>query len=237
MKKCREDVDTGIYNKDNELYAKLVKQLYAKFPGGVTFPPEYGDFVQNNLTQLLIRLARYKFVSRMLKKSDSVLEIGSGSGLGSILLGQHCSFITGIDVKQTEVEEARSINRRENVEFKVGDFFKMNLEKKYDAVIAMDVIEHMPEEKGNELVRLMATNLKKSGMIIIGTPSLYSYPYQGKLSQASHVKCYDLDELVTMVEKYFLRTLTFSMNDEVVHTGYHKMAWYYFVLAFYPINF
>jgi len=28
--------------------------------------------------------------------------------------------------------------------------------------------------------------------------------------------------------------ITYSMNDEVVHTGHHKMAWFYFVLCFCP---
>ncbi|CAK0778835.1 hypothetical protein WCLP8_820002 [uncultured Gammaproteobacteria bacterium] len=29
----------------------------------------------------------------------------------------------------------------------------------------------------------------------------------------------------------FKRTFLFSMNDEVVHTGFCKMAWFFFVIA------
>jgi 2-polyprenyl-3-methyl-5-hydroxy-6-metoxy-1,4-benzoquinol methylase len=137
-------------------------------------------------------------------------------------------------VKTTEVEEARSINRRENVEFKVGDFFELEAVTQYDVVVALDIIEHMPVEQGHKLTAAVARHLKPNGMAVIGTPSIYSHEYQGQLSKASHVKCYDQQELVALVENYFGRTLVFSMNDELVHTGFPKMAWYYFVLAFVP---
>jgi 2-polyprenyl-3-methyl-5-hydroxy-6-metoxy-1,4-benzoquinol methylase len=226
-------VDIGPYNLDLERYQQLVDELYANYPG-ITLPPEYAYFVQEDLLRLLIRLARYKFVARLLKKTDRALEVGCGSGLGSIFLSQHCTHVTGLDVKTTEVEEARSINRRENVEFKVGDFFELEAVTQYDVVVALDIIEHMPVEQGHKLTAAVARHLKPNGMAVIGTPSIYSHEYQGQLSKASHVKCYDQQELVALVENYFGRTLVFSMNDELVHTGFPKMAWYYFVLAFVP---
>jgi len=33
------------------------------------------------------------------------------------------------------------------------------------------------------------------------------------------------------MENYFHTVLMFSMNDEVVHTGYHKMAQYLFAVC------
>lgn len=227
-------VDTGCYNRDKESYSQLIHELYSQYPDSITLPPEYAYFVNKNLLQLLIRLARYKFVARLVKGSDHVLEVGSGSGLGSIFLAQHCSRVMGIDVKTTEVEEAKSINQRENVEFVAGDFFEMPDELKFDVIVSLDVIEHMPTEQGERLLSNMANHLKPSGMAIIGTPSCYSYEYQSALSKASHVKCYDQKELLSLTDNFFGRTMAFSMNDELVHTGFHKLAWYYFVLAFMP---
>jgi len=236
VKKNKKDIDTGLYNRDNELYAELVKDLYREYPEGIKLPPEYASFVQNDLLRLLIRLARYKFVARMLKKKDSVLEIGCGSGLGSIFLSQYCAHVTGIDIKTTEIEEARSINLRTNVEFKVENLFTMNKSKTWDVIVALDVIEHMPISQGEELIAFIPELLSQTGMLVIGTPSIYSYQFQGSLSKASHVKCYDLQELLSIVDAYFGRTIAFCMNDELVHTGFAKMAWYYFILAFLPIR-
>ncbi|PYS24700.1 MAG: hypothetical protein DMF72_04500 [Acidobacteria bacterium] len=226
-------VDIGRYNADPESYQRLVDELYANNPS-ITLPPEYASFIKDNLLRFLIRLARYKFVARLVKKSDRVLEVGCGSGLGSIFLSQHCAHVTGLEVRTTEIEEAKLINRRPNVDFVVGDLFELETSEKFDVVVNLDVIEHMPLEQGREFVAVMSRHMKAAGMLVIGTPSIYSYEYQSPLSKASHIKCYDQDELVSLVDEHFGRTLAFSMNDEVVHTGFSKMAWYYFVLAFLP---
>ena len=226
-------VDIGSFHKNPEDYQRLVDELYKDYPN-ITLPPEYAYFFEKDLLRLLIRLARYKFIARLVKETDHVLEIGSGSGVGSIFLGQHCAHVTGLDVKSTEVEEARLINRRGNVEFKTGDFFQLESIKQYDVVLGMDVIEHMTVEQGHKLLEAMTRHIKPNGMAVIGTPSIYSFEYQSPLSKASHVKCYDQEELLDLVGNYFSRALAFSMNDEVTHTGHPKMAWYYFVLAFYP---
>ncbi len=231
QKRKTAKVDIGQYNADPAEYRKLVEELYSKYPP-ITLPPEYAQFVEENLLRFMIRLARYKFVARMLKKTDRVLEVGSGSGLGAVFLGQHCAEVTGIEVKTSELEEARALNRRDNVKFVKADLFTLPDTHRYDCVLALDVIEHMPVAQGRKLVQAMARQVKDTGLVIIGTPSLHSYPYQSPLSKASHVKCYDLPELVEVIEGSFQRTLSFSMNDELVHTGHPKLAWYYFVLAF-----
>ncbi|SRR6266480_3948312 len=226
-------VDIGHYNADPELYQKLIDELYADNPP-ITLPPEYGAFFKNDLLRLFIRLARYKFVARLIKKTDRLLEIGSGSGVGSVFLAQHCAHVTGLEVKTGEVAEAHAMNRRDNVTFIIGDLFDQPPEQVYDVVAALDVIEHMPVPQGDKLVAAMTARLKPDGMLVIGTPSLYSYDYQSALSKASHVKCYDQQELLALIERHVARALPFSMNDEMVHTGFPKMAWYYFVLGFGP---
>lgn len=225
--------DIGRYNKDPERYKVLVEELYEKYPS-ITLPPEYAQLIQENLSRFLIRLARYKFVARLCRKTDHLLEVGCGSGLGTIFLGQQCARVVGLDVKGSELEEARSINRRSNVEFRNGDVFSYLPSEKFDVVASLDVIEHMSEDQGRRFVRALIPHLNLNGMVVIGTPSVYSYPYQSPLSQASHVKCYDREELVAILDDSFGRVLAFSMNDEIVHTGSPQMAWYYFIVAFNP---
>jgi 2-polyprenyl-3-methyl-5-hydroxy-6-metoxy-1,4-benzoquinol methylase len=225
-------VDIGTYNKNNKLSKKLVEQWYESYPDGVTLPPEYAHFIEHDVNRFLIRLARYKFAAKMLERSDSVLEVGSGSGLGSIFLSQYCKSVTGIDIKSTEIAEAKRFTRRKNVRFIQKDLFDLDDSQVFDAVVALDVIEHMTARTGKRLIAEMARRIRGNGMVIIGTPSIYSYPYQGKLSQASHVKCYDQDELRSLMSPYFGRIIAFSMNDEVVHTGNPKMSWYYFMIGF-----
>jgi hypothetical protein len=66
---------------------------------------------------------------------------------------------------------------------------------------------------------------------VIGLPSLESQPYASPQSKAGHVNCKSGPELKRLMEEYFHNVFLFSMNDEVVHTGFHKMANYVFAIG------
>jgi 2-polyprenyl-3-methyl-5-hydroxy-6-metoxy-1,4-benzoquinol methylase len=221
------------FTYDPALYDALVREQHERFPS-IVLPPEYAELFETNTLQVLIKLARYKFVARMLKKADDVLEVGSGTGLGAIFLSQHVGHVTGLEIKPHDYEAACSVNRRKNVQFHLRSLFDYDQQLKHDAVIALDVLEHFSAEDGRILVERLASHCKPNGVVIVGTPSLHSFPYQGKYSQAAHIKCYDQAELVALIDSCFGRSIAFSMNDEMVHTGHPKLAWYYFCLGFMP---
>jgi 2-polyprenyl-3-methyl-5-hydroxy-6-metoxy-1,4-benzoquinol methylase len=218
---------------DPQRYDQLVSEQHSRFPS-ITLPPEYAELFEINTLQVLIKLARYKFVARLLRKHDDVLEVGSGTGLGAIFLSQHARHVTGLEIKPHDHAAASAASRRANVVFLLQSLFDYDPEAKHDAVVALDVIEHLTVEVGDQFVRRMAHHCKSNGIVAIGTPSIHSYPYQSKYSQAAHVKCYDQEELTKLMDRHFDRTLTFSMNDEIVHTGHPKLAWYYIVIGFMP---
>ena len=226
----------GQYHNNPDKYGDLVDSLCEEYKEGIKLPPEYAFFFKENLLSFLIRLSRYKFVAKQLNQQDQVLEISCGSGVGSIFISQFYKKVTGIDVKNYEIQEAISINKRENVEYLVKDFFDIEHNRKFDVIVALDVIEHLTDNEANKFIENTRHHLTSCGLLVIGTPSIHSSPYQGPLSQASHVKCYDQPELIELMQKFYDRCLSFSMNDELVHTGNSKMAWYYFVMAFYPRN-
>jgi 2-polyprenyl-3-methyl-5-hydroxy-6-metoxy-1,4-benzoquinol methylase len=218
---------------DPARFEQLLQEQYARFPS-INLPPEFAELFETNTLQLLIKLARYKFVARLLKADDDVLEVGSGNGIGTIFLAQHTRHVTGLEIKPRDYDAACSINRRRNVDFLLQSVFDHDTSRRYDAVVSLDVIEHLPVEEGKKFVAQMARLCEPDAVAIVGTPSIHSYPYQGKYSQASHIKCYDQSELVALMDGHFDRTLAFSMNDEIVHTGHPKLAWYYFVLGLLP---
>ena len=62
-------------------------------------------------------------------------------------------------------------------------------------------------------------------------PSIESQRYASPQSKEGHINCKSGKELKLLMDKYFYDFFLFSMNDEVVHTGYEKMAHYLFVLC------
>ena len=214
-------------------FEQLLQEQYARFPS-VSLPPEFAELLETNTLQLLIKLARYKFAARLLKAKDKVLEVGSGNGVGAIFIAQHVAHVTGLEIKPRDHQAACSINRRDNVELRLESVFDHDTSLRYDAVVSLDVIEHFAVEEGRKFVAQLTRLCRPDGVVIIGTPSIHSYPYQGKYSQAAHIKCYDQVELVALMDGCFGRTFAFSMNDEIVHTGHPKLAWYYIILGLLP---
>ena len=67
--------------------------------------------------------------------------------------------------------------------------------------------------------------------MILGMPSLESQQYASPQSKAGHVNCKSGEDLKKLLVHYFDNVFLFSMNDEVVHTGYTPMAHYLLVLC------
>jgi hypothetical protein len=66
---------------------------------------------------------------------------------------------------------------------------------------------------------------------LIGTPSLESQAHASPISRAGHVNCKTAAQLAELCGEFFHSVFQFSMNDEVVHTGFPAMAHYLFALC------
>lgn len=132
-----QDQYVGNANEHN----RLLKDLYSIY-GEISLNPVINSMIQENLLGFTIKLARYKFVCRMIRKTDGVLEVGSGLGIGTLFLRQFAKEVVGIDVKEQLLQEASNLNGRDNVSYKHVDLFKWESDKKYDVVVSLDAIEH-----------------------------------------------------------------------------------------------
>ena len=73
--------------------------------------------------------------------------------------------------------------------------------------------------------------LSSKGIAIIGTPNKYAEAYQSEASKMAHVNMFDANRLRSALLNYFHNVFVFSMNDEVVHTGFDKMSHYLLALC------
>lgn len=150
--------------------------------------------------------ARYKFVAKMLQGKKNVLEVGADSGFMSKIVAQHVNTVTCVDLEDGT------------------DYTKTHLLPEFDAVYALDVLEHVRKE--DAFMFHICASLKKYGTCIIGMPSLESQVHASPPSKKGHVNCKTEVGLRKLMEKYFHCVYLFGMQDETLHTGFGPMCHY-----------
>jgi cyclopropane fatty-acyl-phospholipid synthase-like methyltransferase len=182
---------------------------------------------QDDPRHLLFTLARYKFVAKMLTGCQHVLEVGCADAFGTRLVLQEVERLTATDFDQTFVTDVlRRMDARWQFECKQHDLLAGPLAGPFDAAYALDVIEHIPAERENDFVSNLVHSLTPEGVLIFGSPSLESQDYASAPSRSGHVNCKTGKDLRLLMERFFHNVFLFSMNDEVVHTGFFPMAHY-----------
>lgn len=177
--------------------------------------------------RLAFVLARYKFVAKILEGRESVAEVGCGDAFGTRIVLQS---VDSVDVYDFDPVFIQDIRQRQSqawlLSAQVHDIVLGPLPKKYDGIFSLDVIEHVTPLDEAIYLDHLCRSLNPNGVLILGTPSLESQQYASPLSKAGHINCKSGLEFKALLERYFANVFLFSMNDEVVHTGFYPMAHY-----------
>lgn len=177
--------------------------------------------------RLTFTLSRYKFVSKMLRGARAVLEVGCADAFGSALVLKEVDRLVATDFDPTFISDAtKNHPHAESIEFRTHDFLKGPIKQDFDAAYALDVLEHISTDNERNFLRNIVDSLAPKAICIIGMPSLESQPYASEASQRGHVNCKSGASLKSLMSEFFDFVFLFSMNDEVVHTGFEPMAHY-----------
>ncbi|VTT99830.1 methyltransferase domain protein : Uncharacterized protein OS=Crocosphaera watsonii WH 8501 GN=CwatDRAFT_0231 PE=4 SV=1: Methyltransf_11 [Gemmataceae bacterium] len=186
---------------------------------------------------VLFVLARYKFVAKMLSGRGRVVEVGCADAFGTRLVQQEVKSVTATDFDPVFLADARERMATDGWECDtlVHDILSGPVPPGgFDAAYSLDVFEHIVPEQEDAFVRNIAKSLSRTGAAVIGSPSLQSQAYASEGSKAGHVNCKDGKEYRRVMERHFENVFLFSMNDEVVHTGFTPLAHYLFALCVGP---
>lgn len=216
-----------------------------------TFEPQYNDCLEimkkQGLTKLGIMsnhvwhddprrlafmLARYKFVSKMLSGREKAAEIGCGDAFGSRIVLQEIKNLHVYDIDPIFIQDiADRSDDKWPLKAGLHDILSGPLPEKYNAIYSLDVIEHIAKEKEQLYINHIKQSLAPHGVAIIGAPTLESQTYASPISKAGHVNCKSGKDFKAFFQQHFHNVFVFSMNDEVVHTGFLPMAHYAFALC------
>ena len=186
----------------------------------------------NDPRQFFISLSRYKFVSKILKGKNEVLEVGCADGFNSRVVKQS---VKNLYISDSEDLFKKYFNKIKSSKWKINfilnDFLKSKVKKKFDAIYSLDVLEHIPQKKENIFMNNVIYSLKKNGILILGIPALEFQKYSRPKNVSGHINCKTETELRSFLQKYFQNVLIFGMNDELVHTGFEKMCCYFLAVC------
>ena len=193
--------------------------------------------------RLCFFLSRYKFAAKMLKQCRIIVDAGCGDGMGTLTFAvdTQAKLILGIDFDQRLINHANKIllpcveqstpNFVSKIRFVQHDILERPILLEghsggAEGLACLDVIEHIEERLEHEFLTRLSDSLISHGVAVIGTPNANARTYASKMSDVGHINNYSSDRLQDSLERYFKRVFMFSMNDEVVHTGFDKLAHY-----------
>jgi len=183
--------------------------------------------------RLLFVLSRYKFVAKMFQNYHNVLEIGCGDAFASRIVAQSVINLDVTDIDQRLLQNAMVNAASGPFPYNCfwHDLLISETPQKYNGIYLLDVLEHIPQLQEHDFLGNICGSLQPHGQVIIGIPSLESQEYASEESRQGHVNCKTLDSLKRFLEEFFWNINMFSMNDEVLHTGFGSMSHYVIALC------
>ena len=119
-----------LFRLDADLYP-LQSQAAIDYDGGIHTKHRHTDY--------------HRFFVERIKPGERVLDIGCGKGEVAFAVAEKIgAIVTGIDLDEEKITQARQVHAHPKLEFQVGDALKLNPDQPYDVIILSNVLEHLP---------------------------------------------------------------------------------------------
>jgi SAM-dependent methyltransferase len=152
-------------------FAGYSPEPYLQLPAG------YYDrvFRRGRGVQWFWHLERFRRVERAIPPGvESVLDLGCGPGTFLGRAERRFGAALGIDLAPAQIEYARRHYARPGLDFQVADVTALESSRRFDAVVAIEVIEHLPAEGIAEVLERVRGLVKPGGWAVLTTPNYRS---------------------------------------------------------------
>jgi 2-polyprenyl-3-methyl-5-hydroxy-6-metoxy-1,4-benzoquinol methylase len=229
--------------KSTSVTRKMWAEVRALDTGAtITLGPNTVDRYLTDPKRIAFFLSRYKFVGKMLRDCKSIVDVGCGDGFGtlSFLADTKATKVLGVDFDEALIAHAQSIQRElarlhpdraSRIAFQWRDMLADGPPGTFSGLACLDVIEHIEPTREDDFIHALRNSLDSDGIALIGTPNLDARQYASPHSEIGHINNYDAERLRTSLGRAFRHVFMFSMNDEMVHTGFDRLAHYLIALC------
>ncbi len=133
-----------------------------EMPESRQYNAEYYDAFEWSLDDL-------KLYSQFTNPDSNVLELGSGTGRISVPLAKRSKQLIGVEISESMLNQARAKCQESNVSFIIDDITSINLNQKFDLIIApyrvLQCLEQQHQVDG--LFKVIYNHLKADGIAIL----------------------------------------------------------------------
>ncbi|MEJ1937994.1 methyltransferase domain-containing protein, partial [Nostoc sp. NIES-2111] len=144
---------------------------------------------------------RYLLALRYCAGRD-VLDVASGEGYGSALLGQVAASVIGVDIDPDSVRFANTHYLGDRVSFRCGDATALPInDASIDVAVSFETIEHLADH-GAFLAEVRRV-LRPDGMLVISSPDRTIYSADAGHENPFHVKELSRAEFLTLMRENF----------------------------------
>lgn len=194
----------------------------------VTLGPQASQQWLEAPEHLAMVLARYRVAAALIGDATSVLEVGCGEGIGAGILAKGRRRYVAMDPDAAALEGVQGRVRPEwcSVWFAALPAIDPEWRGMFDAVVTLDVIEHIPPDDERQFMQDAIGALRPHGVMVVGTPSQYAEHLASPQSRAGHVNLYTPERLRVMMGHYFHVVQMLYMQDTSLHLGHEAMAHY-----------
>jgi ubiquinone/menaquinone biosynthesis C-methylase UbiE len=151
----------------------------------------------------LRHLFAYETAGSRLRSSDSVLDIGCGTGYGTRMLAGHAKQATGVDVSAETVAAATAGYGSGTCAFAVYDGARLPFgDGVFDAATSFQTIEHVQDD--DRFVAEAARVLKPGALLVLTTPNRATRLREGQRPwNRFHVREYSAHQLEALLTRHF----------------------------------
>ena len=141
-----------------------------------TLSPERLNLDKKNLNKFKVdigkHLTRYNFANLFIKNNAEVLDAACGVGYGTSILSQKAKSIIGIDYSKAAIKFAKQNYKNKKIKFIESNILKYKPNKKFDAIVSLETLEHINREDGINWIKKCYNILKKNGIFVCSSPLL-----------------------------------------------------------------
>ena len=151
--------------------AEYQPELYQAIPAGY-----YDDVYRRGRgVQWFWHHHRFATVAeRLPPRVGRLFDLGCGPGTFLGNLEGRADQALGIDIAVPQIEHAKSRYARPGLEFRVADAVDLGSTARFDAVVSIEVIEHLRPSDGRRLLADLHALLEPGGTLVLTTPNYRS---------------------------------------------------------------